>query len=116
MKPDAQDALFTALAHATRRRMLDLLVGAPGMGVAALASHFEISRIAVQKHLKVLGSAGLVLSKKRGRTRHLYFNAVPIQQMYDRWSDQYGAFWSERLVDLKDRVESRAQAKKNRRA
>ena len=116
MDPAAQDALFTALAHATRRRMLDLLVEHPGIGVAALASHFDVSRIAVQKHLKVLEAGGLVLSKKLGRTRHLYFNPVPVQQVYDRWTDQYSAFWAGRLADLKASVEAKAQGQEHRRA
>ena len=103
------DQLFQALAHQARRQMLDLLQAAPGLSVAALASHFDISRIAVMKHLKVLEAAQLVLSKKAGRERHLFFNPVPIQMVYDRWTDKYSAFWSARLVDLKTRVESQSQ-------
>ena len=113
MKDTQVDALFGALAHATRRRMLDLLMTAPGMSVKALASHFDVSRIAIQKHLGVLERADLVLSRKQGRTRHLFFNPVPIQQIHDRWTTQYSAFWSERLVDIKARVEGRLAASKD---
>ena len=105
---DRNDAVFFSLAHAARRRMLDLLVASPGMSVKAMASHFDMSRIAVMKHLGVLEDAGLLLSKKEGRTRQLFFNSVPIQMIYDRWTTQYGAFWSERMVDLKARLERRA--------
>jgi DNA-binding transcriptional ArsR family regulator len=110
------DRLFAALAHPGRRRMLDLLVESPGLGVKALASHFDMSRVAVLKHVQLLEEAELVLSRKEGRTRHLFFNAVPIQLVYDRWTTQYSAFWSERVADIKTRVEARTARKGQRRA
>lgn len=109
MDEQALDRLLAALAHAGRRRMLDLLMAAPGMSLKALASHFEMSRVAVLKHVNVLEEAELVLSRKVGRARELYFNPVPIQLLHDRWTTQYSAFWSERMVDLKARVERRAR-------
>ena len=110
------DLVFAALAHPARRRMLDLLVEAPGMTVKALASHFDFSRIAAQKHLKTLEAAGLVLSEREGRQRRLFFNAVPIQLIYERWTDQYGRFWAGRMSDIQARVEARAQGRKNEHA
>ena len=112
--PPSPDLVFAALAHPARRRMLDLLVEAPGMTVGGLASHFDFSRIAALKHLKTLEGAGLVLSEKSGRTRRLYFNAIPIQQIYDRWTDQYSSFWAGRMTDIQARVEARAEQRKNR--
>ncbi len=112
MKSHDIDDLLSALAHAERRRMLDLLMEAPGMGVSALASHFAMSRIAVQKHLRVLERVELVLSRKQGRTRHLFFNPIPIQQIHDRWTTKYSAFWSERVVDIKTRVEAAIRDRK----
>lgn len=112
----ATDALFAALAHAARRRVLDLLVMAPGMTIKAVASHFDMSRIAVMKHIATLEEAGLVLSEKHGRERRLYFNPIPIQQIYDRWTDQYSEFWAGRLVDIQARVEAAAEQKGIRRA
>jgi len=114
--PSQTDLVFAALAHPARRRVLDLLVMRPGMTVKAVASHFDISRIAVMKHLATLESAGLVLSEKEGRERRLFFNPVPIQQIYDRWTDQYSSFWAGRLVDIQSRVQEAAAAKEIRRA
>lgn len=108
MKEDDLDRLLSAMAHSGRRRMIDLLIAAPGMSLKALASHFDMSRVAVLKHVRVLEEAQLVLSRKEGRTRQLFFNAVPIQQIHDRWTDQYSAFWSEQMIDIKNRVEGRA--------
>lgn len=101
------DALLSALAHSGRRRMLDLLMARPGMKVTELAGHFPMSRIAVIKHLRVLEGVDLVLSRKDGRCRLLFFNPVPIQLLHDRWTDEYSAFWSGRMADIKSRVESR---------
>lgn len=101
------DAVFQALAHESRRRMIDLVRSAPGIGVGALAQAFDVSRIAVMKHLAVLEAAELIVSQKEGRTRRLYFNAVPIRMIYDRWTDDYSGYWSGRLADIKYAAEAR---------
>ncbi|MEM8834455.1 MAG: metalloregulator ArsR/SmtB family transcription factor [Planctomycetota bacterium] len=119
MDDEALDAVFAALAHPSRRAMIDVLVESPGSNVGEVASWFDMSRVAVMKHLRVLEDAGLVISKAHGRERRLYFNAVPIQRIHDRWADQYAAFFATKLVDIKDRVEARIrseQRKGNRRA
>lgn len=116
MDSSAFDLVFQCLAHAARRRVLDLVQAAPGMTVKALSSHFDMSRIAVMKHLKALEAADLILSKKVGRTRQLFFNPVPIQMIYDRWTDRYSAFFASRVADIKDRVESHAESKDHKSA
>lgn len=108
--------VFNALANPARRRMLDLLQQAPGMTINALASHFEFSSVGALKHVNILEGAGLVHSVREGRVRKLYFNVIPIQLVYDRWTTEYSAFWATRLVDLKNRVESQAKGKAARRA
>ncbi len=110
------DAIFAALAHEARRHILDLLVQHPGMTVKAVASHFAMSRIAVMKHLTTLEESQLIISEKHGRERRLYFNPIPIQQIYDRWTDKYSSFWAGRLVDMKARIEQAAEQKGTRRA
>lgn len=110
------DLVFQALAHRERRRMLDLLMQAPGMTVAAMASHFAMSRIAVMKHLRVLETAGLVHSEKRGRERHLFLDPSPIQAIHDRWTTELTAFWAARMADIKARVEARITQQETDRA
>jgi predicted transcriptional regulator len=107
MKDADLNHLFAALAHPVRRRMLDLLRDAPGLSIAALAEHFTMSAVGVLKHVRVLERAALIHSEKHGREKHLFFNVVPIQLVYDRWTDQYSRFWAARLADIKDRLESR---------
>ena len=102
------DDVFGALAHSIRRQILDLLRDTPGMPVGALATHFDVSRIAIMNHLTVLERAGLVISEKQGRTRHLYINVMPIQEIHERWTDTYSAYWSERMSLIKQVAEAAA--------
>ena len=104
------DAVFQALASSSRRRMLDRLKESPGIPVGALAADFDVSRIAVMKHLRVLEDAQLVVSRKEGRTRRLYFNAVPIQLIHERWMTDYSAYWSGNLTRLKYAAELREES------
>lgn len=101
------DSLFLALASATRRRILDVVWQAPGCTAGFVADHFDISRIAVLKHLNVLEQAGLLTSQRQGRERLIYMNPVPLQLVQERWSDQYAGFWASRLTRLKHAVEAR---------
>ena len=98
---DNMDAVFQAMAHETRRRILDIVKSSPGCSVGVLAGHFDVSRIAIMNHLAVLDKAGLVISERRGRSRLLYLNAAPIQMIYERWTDEYSAYWAEQMVDIK---------------
>lgn len=102
------DAVFQALAHESRRRMLDIIKEEPGIGVGALASEFDVSRIAVMKHLTVLETAGLIVSEVDGRTRKLYFNVVPIQMIHDRWTTEYSAYWAGQMTRIKYLAESKS--------
>lgn len=99
------DRVFHALASPLRRRILDLVNEAPGSSVTEVCKHFDVSRIAVMKHLTVLEKADLLVSKKTGRTRALYFNAVPIQMIHERWTTEYSALWAEKLTAFKYRIE-----------
>lgn len=103
------DQVFSALAHSTRREILDLLRATPGIGVGELAKSFDVTRIAVMNHLNVLTAAGLVTSRKDGRTRRLYLNAMPIQMIYERWIDGYSEHWLDRMSLIKQTAEAVAQ-------
>jgi len=111
-----EDLVYQAIAHAARRQMMDLVKATPGMTVAGVASHFSFSRIATMKHLARLEGAGLIISKKDGRSRKLYFNPMPIQGIYDRWTSDESAFWAGRLADMQQRVQARAQKRNKKNA
>jgi DNA-binding transcriptional ArsR family regulator/uncharacterized protein YndB with AHSA1/START domain len=105
MKSPASDAVFRALADPSRRRILDLLKAKPGLTVGELGEHFDFSRFAVMKHLRILERNGLVVPRREGKTKRLYLNAVPIQTIYDRWISQYSALWASQLTSLKYELE-----------
>src|SRR4029077_18865659 len=69
-----------------------------------ISSHFEISRIAVMRHLDVLAGAGLVTSRKRGRERWHYLDAVPLQRIHERWVHAQAEPWAARLLRLQARA------------
>lgn len=118
---DELDSVFAALAHETRRRILDLVRERPGAGVGEIAAEFDVSRIAIMKHLQTLEDARLIVSEKDGRTRRLYFNAAPIRMIYDRWTDDYSDYWTgettriKYLSELKFAAEQNAKNKKRKR-
>jgi len=109
MTPESMSAVFEALAHPVRRKILDVVKDRPGCSVHEVCDFFEISRIAVMKHLRGLERAELIVSRKEGRTRQLYFNAVPIQLIHDRWTTDYSALWASELTRIKYRIESAAE-------
>jgi len=114
MTNDDMDLLFHALAHTTRRQILDIVRDDPGLSVGELATHFDISRIAIMNHLGVLSDAGLVISEKDGRKRRLYLNVVPIQQIHERWTDTFSAYWADRMTMVKTAAELAAKTIKTK--
>jgi DNA-binding transcriptional ArsR family regulator len=100
------DALFQALASRPRRAILDLLHRQPGCNVQTVAAAFSCSRIAVLRHIDVLEAAALVVSRKQGRERLLWFNVVPLTEIQQRWTDRYTRFFASSLLDLRWRVEA----------
>lgn len=109
MITESMDAVFRALGSPHRRKMLDVVKNHPGASVNDVCSFFEVSRIAVMKHLRILVEANLIHSEKEGRTRKLFFNPIPIQMIYDRWTTEYSALWASRMTKLKYDIESKGK-------
>lgn len=79
------DTIFKALGDPARRKLLDSLRAQDGQSLTELEAHLDMTRFGVMKHLKVLEEAGLVVTKKQGRFKYHYLNAVPLQEAIDRW-------------------------------
>ena len=95
------DEVFRALADASRRTLLDRLFERDGQTLGDLEAALPgMTRFGVMKHLEVLEAAGLVTSRKVGRERHHYLNAVPIRRIHDRWLDRYRIRAADLLDDL----------------
>jgi DNA-binding transcriptional ArsR family regulator len=99
------DAVFRALADPTRRSLLDELYKQDGQTLRALEQRLPMTRFGVMKHLKVLEQAGLLTTKKRGREKLHFLNAVPIRLVHDRWVSKYSEPWAAGLSELKQEIE-----------
>jgi uncharacterized protein YndB with AHSA1/START domain len=105
------DAVFRALADPTRRGLLDELFARDGQSLRELETRLPMTRFGVMKHLRVLEEAGLVLTRRRGREKLHFLNAVPIRLVHDRWVSKYAAPWAAALSDLKQTLEERTMEK-----
>ena len=101
------DRVFKALADVTRRHLLDRLFERDGRTLTELEEDLEMTRFGVMKHLRVLEEAGLVVSRRSGREKHHFLNAVPIRLIHDRWIDKYTESRVSALSDLKTQLEGR---------
>jgi DNA-binding transcriptional ArsR family regulator len=99
------DRVFKALADPSRRFLLDLLFERDGRTLSGLEAELEMTRFGVAKHLRVLEEAGLVVTRRSGREKFHFLNAVPIRLIHDRWINKYTERHIEALVDLKNALE-----------
>ena len=84
------DEVFKALNDPGRRLLLDALFARDGQTLGELCAHLpRMTRYGVMNHLRVLEAAGLVTTRRAGRTKHHYLNAVPIRLVHDRWIGKY---------------------------
>jgi len=93
------DAVFKALADASRRELLDRLRADNGQTLNELCARLAMTRQAVSKHLAILEEANLVVTMRRGREKLHYLNPVPIHEIAERW---IGKFEHSRLAALSD--------------
>ena len=100
------DAIFKALNDPARRQLLDSLRQTDGQTLSDLEAQLDMTRFGVMKHLKVLEDANLVTTRKVGRFKHHYLNAVPLQEVIDRWIEPLLAKPAARgIIDLKTQLE-----------
>jgi uncharacterized protein YndB with AHSA1/START domain/DNA-binding transcriptional ArsR family regulator len=105
------DDVFKALADPSRRALLDQLFEKDGQTLRALESRLPMTRFGVMKHLKLLEEAGLIVTRRQGREKLHYLNAVPIRLIHDRWVNKFTAPWVAALSDLKQNLEGRTMQK-----
>lgn len=106
---DDQDAVFKALADPTRRALLDRLFVQDGLTLTELEAELAMTRFGVMKHLRILEQAHLVITRRSGRKKHHYLNAVPIRLIHNRWIDKYTERHVSALADLKAELEEQTQ-------
>jgi len=100
-----ENDIFKALADPSRRALLDRLHASDGRTLNELCAPLDMSRFGVMKHLNILEEAGLITTRKVGREKLHYLNAVPIRQIYDRWVSKYAEPWAIGLTNLQTELE-----------
>ncbi len=99
------DTIFKALNDPARRALLDSLRQRDGQTLTELEEQLDMTRFGVMKHLKVLEDAHLIVTRRQGRFKHHYLNALPLQEMLDRWVAPFLQPQARALSDLKSRLE-----------
>jgi DNA-binding transcriptional ArsR family regulator len=97
---DALSATFAALADPTRRAILARLTRGEA-SLKELATPFDMSLVAVSKHLKVLERAGLIARGRQAQWRPCRLQAGPLEDV-SAWLEDYRRFWEQSFEQLDD--------------
>jgi len=97
--------VFKALADPVRRLLLDRLNDRNGQNLKELSEGLDMARQSVSKHLDILEAANLVTTIREGRLKLHYLNAVPINEIAERWITRYDQGRVRALSDLKRALE-----------
>ncbi len=104
------EAVFKALADASRRKVLDALFEEDGQTLQALCRNVAFTRQGLSKHLRVLENAGLIVTEFRGREKRHYLNPVPIREVTERWITKYATEQLTAVSALKRALEGGAMS------
>src|SRR3954468_15621542 len=90
--------IFQAIADPTRRAII-ALIALQAMTPNAIAEHFDTTRQAVSKHLRILTECQLVKQKQSGREIYYQLNRDKMQEI-DQWLEQFKKIWESRFNQL----------------
>jgi len=105
----SDDAVFRALADASRRRLLDRLHARNGQTLQELCRGLSMTRQAVAKHLAILGEANLVAWRREGREKLHFLNPVPLNEIAERWIRKFERHRLSALSALKHHLEGESK-------
>ncbi|WP_426276723.1 ArsR/SmtB family transcription factor [Chryseobacterium sp. S-02] len=102
--------IFQAIADPTRRTIISLLA-LHTMTPNAIAAHFDTSRQAISKHLRILIECELVSQENQGR--EIYYS-LEIERMkeIDQWIEQFRKIWIDRFEQLDELLTTTKKDKK----
>src|SRR3984885_7170936 len=102
--------IFQAIADPTRRAII-ALIAMQSMTPNALAEHFDTSRQAVSKHLKILTECELVKQEYQGREIYYQLEINKMKEI-DKWLDQFRKIWEKRFDQLDQLISTLKKGKK----
>ena len=97
--------VFEAVAEPTRRAVLNLLALRERSAGELVAAFPALTQPAVSRHLRLLRESQLVDVRADG-TRRVYSLRPAALAELDSWLESYRRFWSGRLDDLEDHLDS----------
>ena len=102
--------IFQAIADPTRRAIL-VLIATQAMTPNALAEHFDSTRQAVSKHLKILIECELVKQEFQGREIYYELEIKKMKEI-DKWLEQFRKIWEDRFNELDNVLSTMKKQKK----
>ena len=90
--------IFQAISDPTRRAII-VLIALQAMTPNAIAEHFDVSRQAVSKHLKILKECEMIKQEQQGR-EILYQLEIDKMKEIDIWLEQFRKIWETRFNQL----------------
>jgi DNA-binding transcriptional ArsR family regulator len=102
--------VFQAIADPTRRAIIHV-IAKQSLNLNAVAEHFDISRPAISKHIKILTECGLITIKQEGRDRYCSIQPKKLAEVAD-WIEPFRAMWEERFNKV-DEILKKLKTKKN---
>lgn len=104
MKQQSLD-VFQVVADPSRRQILRLL-SKDSLTINSLAEHFDMSRPAVSKHIKILHGAGFISIRDIGRERHCILKQEGFEKLKE-WINYFDGFWQSKLGKLKSLLDNK---------
>ncbi|MCW3083461.1 MAG: ArsR family transcriptional regulator [Bacteroidetes bacterium] len=90
--------VFQAIADPTRREIIGMLAS-QSLNLNSVAEHFDVSRPAISKHIKILTECGLITITQQGRERYCEAKLEKLNEVSD-WVEKYKKFWTGKLDAL----------------
>ena len=104
--------IFQAIADPTRRAII-ALIALQAMTPNAIAEHFDTTRQAVSKHLRVLTECELVTQEQKGREIYYSLEVEKMKEI-DQWLEQYRKIWEARMNQLDELLATINKQKKEK--
>jgi DNA-binding transcriptional ArsR family regulator len=95
---DTRRDIFQAIADPTRRAIITL-IAIHAMTPNAIAEHFDTSRQAVSKHLRILTECELITQQQQGREIYYQLEVNKMKEI-DKWLNQFRKIWESRFNQL----------------
>ena len=109
-RPLADSDIFQAIADPTRRAII-ALIAIQAMTPNAIAEHFDTSRQAVSKHLRILAECDLVKEEHQGREVYYQLEIDKMKEI-DKWLEQFRKIWESRFQQLDELLTKLKKTKK----